>query len=184
MKNICKIHFDGICIYLESTIKASLTGKIILIILNLIAWPGYIFIAAIIPGTELKSFIIPLGIIFLLLVFILGRYSTWNFWGKEFVRINTKSVSFSRSYGIIQTKEKIIEIDRLGYSYEHIRTYGKIKYGKIHLFDYDKNNNPISILETAVLIPESDAEIIMENINELYANEFMENRDFTPINLN
>ena len=184
MENHCKIQFDGICIYIESTIKASIAGKIILATINLIVWPGFFFLAALIPVMELKYFIFPLAVLFGFLVFVVGRYSAWNFWGKEFVRLNTKSVSYSRSYGIVQTKEKIVKIIKLGYAYEYIRTYGETKYGRIYVFNYDQNNNPNQVYETAVLISETDAKDIIDKIEELLEIEFMENRKFTPYTLN
>jgi len=184
MKKNCNVGTDRVCVYVESHVNSSVIGKTILAIVSIIAWSGYLFFAASTPGTEMKTYAIPLIILFVVLVFGLGRYSAWNFWGKEFLRINTRSVSFSRSYGIIETKETIIKFNGLSYNYEKINTHKNVAYGRIHLYDYDENNNPQQIFETSILIAETDVQQIFEKVDELFANEFMEDKGLNSIILN
>lgn len=185
MKNTSSIHFDGICIYLNSEIKAATIGKIILLLFNAAAWTGFIFMASYVPGEEIKSFILPMVLIPVILIFVAGRYTTWNLWGKEYIIINTKAITYSRSYGIIKTNDKVIKIENtLGIAYERIRFFGEKEYGELHFFDYDKNNNPKNIFETTILITKERAEEIIALIKELYRIEFYEKENIVPFTNN
>ncbi len=156
---------------MDSNVGAALTGKIILIVLNLLGWSLFLFAAISIPGEEIGSFIIPLVIFVLILVFGLGRYTTWNLWGSEFVRINTKSLSYSRSYGIIQTTEKVIEIKSLAVSYEKIRFFGDVEHGRLIFFDYDDLDNPFEVFQTTILISKIKIDEFLAMIENLYRPE-------------
>lgn len=171
MKNRTNLHSDGICIYMDSHVGAALTGKIILIVMNLLGWSLFLLTAISIPGEEMGSFIIPLVIFVLLLVFGLGRYTSWNLWGSEFLRMNTKSLSYSRSYGIIQTTEKVIEIKSLAVSYEKIRFFDDVEHGRLIFFDYDDLDNPFEVFQTTILISKFKIDEILDMIEHIYRPE-------------
>jgi hypothetical protein len=184
MKNNCKIHSDGICVFINSQIKAATTGKIVLLLINLILWPGYLYLAVIVSVENEKGLFLPFFAVLLFLVFVLGRYTIWNFWGEEYIRINTKSINYNRSYGIFSTNETKINIHRLHWVYEIIRYFDDGEYGRIHFFDYDKDNDPKAIFETTILIRKTDANTISENIKIIYHNEYFEETSLPPITLN
>ncbi|MHC1774164.1 MAG: hypothetical protein AB9834_02005 [Lentimicrobium sp.] len=171
MNNRVNLHSDGICIYMDSYVGAALTGKIILIVMNLLGWSLFLYAAISIPGEEMGSFIIPLVIFVLVLVFGLGRYTSWNLWGSEFLRINTKSLSYSRSYGIIQTTEKVIEFKSLAVSYEKIRFFDGVEHGRLIFFDYDDLDNPFEVFQTTILIPKLEIDEILDMIENLFRPE-------------
>lgn len=171
MNNRANIDFDGICIYMDSHVGATLTGKIILIVMNMLIWLLFLTAAINIPGEEIGSFIIPLVIFFLVLVFGLGRYTSWNLWGSEFIRINTKSLSYSRSYGIIQTTEKVVEIKSLRVSYEKIRFFGDVEHGRLIFFDYDDLDNPFEVFQTTILISKFKIDELLTLVEKLYNSE-------------
>ena len=185
MKNISTVHFDGICIYLNSEIRAALIGKVILILFNLIAWTGFIALASSVPGNEVKSFLFAFIIIPVILIFIVGRFTAWNLWGKEFIIVNTKAITYSKSYGIIQTKDTIIKIEKsLGFAYQSVRIDGNKEFGELHFFDYDENNNPKNIFETTILMTKEIAEEVISNIEDLYEREYFEKEKIVPYTLN
>ncbi|MCW3789164.1 hypothetical protein [Plebeiibacterium sediminum] len=184
MNNKTNIHFDGICIYLHSQVGSALIGKIILIIMNLIAWSAYIFGMTQVPGEELKSFVIPFIIIFIILVFIVGRFTCWNLWGEEFVRINTKSLSYSRSYGFISTTEKVIKLNTLSVSYEKVRFFNDVEHGRLLFFDYDELNNPIEIFQTTVLISKPKIDEVLDTLHDLFEAEKSDVSEVCPFSLN
>jgi hypothetical protein len=169
---------------MTSQVKAAIIGKVILIFINLIVWPSYFYMAIEIPVDKEKGFIVPLIAFLFILIFVLGRYTVWNFWGEEYVRINTKSINYTRSYGIFRTNEKMIKINRLGWAYETIRYFENTEYGKIYFSDYDPDNNPKVIFETTILIRKIDADAIFDNIQIIYSNEYFEENKISPFTLN
>lgn len=184
MRNYCKVDSDGICVYINTKVISAKIGVIILIIINLIAWPGYIYLATIIPVQKESGLIIPLIIFLLFLIFGLGRYTAWNLWGQEYIRINTKSINYFRSYGIISTNEKKIKIKRPGLSYEKFKTFDDIEYGKLYFYDYDEDNNPILVFETTILIQKEDAITIIKEIDLVHQNEYYDVNNIVPITMN
>jgi hypothetical protein len=186
MKNTCEVHSDNICVYATLSIQPSAIGRVMLTIINLFPWAIYIYVAAQIPGEEVGQYALPLIIVPLFLVFTIGRYSAWNLWGKEFITINTKAITYSRSYGVILTKEKVIEIkNTLSLQYERLTKLKGIEYGRLHFFDYDENNNPIEIFETTIMIPKEDNQEIIEHIHHVYLIEQEEeNRKHFTASLN
>lgn len=184
MKNNCKIQSDGICVFINSQVKAATTGKIVLILINLILWPFYLYLTVIVSVDNEKGMFLALLGILLFLIFVLGRYTIWNFWGEEHVRINTKSINYYRSYGIFSTNETKINIQRLHWVYEKIRYFDDNEYGRIHFFDYDKDNDPKFVFETTILMRKTDAEAISNEIKIIYHNEYFEENSLPPITLN
>ncbi len=184
MKNRCDIHSDGICIYIETRVGAKLIGKVIMIIFNILGWTLFLTACILIPGEELGEFIIPLGGWLIILIFVIGRFSAWNFWGKERIRVNTKSISYNRSYGLIETNVKIIKISRLGLSYQKVRFLDDAEHGKIVFFNYDENNNPINVFETTILMRKEKIDEIFNLINEIFKNEMYEKYNIVPFTEN
>ncbi len=181
MKNRTDVHFDGVCVYVNSFVGAALIGKIVILLINLICWTVFILIAMIAPA---KEFIIPSIIIFFSLIFGLGRYTAWNFSGAEFIRINTKSLSFSRTYGIVKTKEKVIPFRELSVNYERIRFFDGVEHGRLIFFDYDELNNPVDIFQTTVLISKNKIDEILQQLENLYFMNTMNEGVETEICLN
>jgi len=184
MKNNCEIKSDGICVFINSQVKAATIGKIVLILINLILWPFYLYLTVVVSVDNEKGMFLPLFGILLFLIFVLGGYTIWNFWGEEHVRINTKSINYNRSYGIFSTNETKINIHRLHWVYEKIRYFDDGEYGRIHFFDYGEDNDPKAIFETTILIRKTDAEAISNEIKIIYHNEYFEETRLPPITLN
>jgi hypothetical protein len=184
MRNTCQVHSDGICVYIDTKVKSAIIGKIILIVFNIVLWSFYLFFALSTHGNEVKGLFLPLVLIPIILIFILGRYTLWNLWGKELIRINTKNITFQRSYGIITTNENQISLYRLGWTYSKIRFFKGLEYGKLFFYNYDKNDIPKLVFENTILIQKIDAEIIIQNIVEIFENRFCEANNFHPFTLN
>lgn len=167
MKDKCKFTTDGASVYLDLTLVSSLTGRIILIILNLLLWTGFILIFSIIPKEEISSFIFPAILIIAFLIYVPVRFTFWNIWGKEFIRISPRSISHSRSYGIINTNEKTININRFGFAYEVTKKYGGEDYGTFYFYNYHDNDSPELIFENSIHISKEIAEEITELLESL-----------------
>jgi hypothetical protein len=184
MQNISKVQFDEICIYLNSEVRIPTYAKIILIIINLFLWTGFIFIASSINANQVKSFFIPSVLIIVFLVFV-GRFTTWNLWGEEFVIINTKALTHYKSFGIVQTNKSVIKIEKtLAFVYNKVKVEDETEFGDLHFFDYDENNNPIQIYETNILMTKEIAEEVISKIKLLYELEFYEKEKIIPYTLN
>jgi len=184
MKNQAYVTSDGICVYLDTFVKAATIGKILLIFWNFIAW-GLVVLIIVFTSHEAGKSIIP-AVIFLTLfnLLVLGKYTIWNFWGAEYIRINTKSVSFYRSYGIIKTTEKVIPIRILNVAYDHVTEFNGVEYGRILIYDYDELNNPFETFSSTILVPKQSYEMVQKMINELFQSNDSEINEFSLFHLN
>ncbi len=93
MKNTCNINTDNTNVNIFTEIHINTSGKIFLLITNSLIWPAIILCISLIPADQIKNIIVRSIILCSL---INGRYTLWNLWGKEFIRINTKSISYWR----------------------------------------------------------------------------------------
>jgi len=171
MKDKCTYTTDGVSVYLDLTLVSSLTGRIILVILNLILWTGFILIFSFIPKEEISSFIFPAILIIAFLIYVPLRFTLWNIWGKEFIRVSPRSISHSRSYGFFSTKEKTIDINRFGFGYEVTKKFGGEDYGTFYFYNYQDNDNPELIFENSIHISKETAEEITELLDSLIKKE-------------
>jgi hypothetical protein len=180
LKNTAEINSDGINVYVTSTIQAHPAGKIILTILNLLVLSAYIYLLTTIEEKEAVQFFIPLILMFIVLIFFPWRYWFWNFYGKEQVIINTKTITYFNDYGIIITKAKTLEHDRLNTSYESVREFDGEDFGRLIFWSYDKETNlPKQIYQTSILISRKEIEEIVQNITAVYEKEFHESSLFS-----
>lgn len=185
MRYTSDIYFDGICIYLTSELKAATIPKLFLVLINIAAWVGFVVISIYIPGEEVISLIFPTVLIPLLLIFFLVRFTAWNLWGKEYLVINTKSITYMRSYGLIETKNKTIRIEKkLFAGFKKIKVFQQTEYGILEFWDYDQNDYPRIIFETAILMTKASAEDVISLIVELYNHEFFERKQIIPFTAN
>lgn len=89
------IYTDGICIYISVKVTNPLVGKVVLVLANLM-----VLFPVILGITEgILAMTLAFGAFFLILL----KYTLWNFWGRENIIVNTKSVSYQHEYGVFKT---------------------------------------------------------------------------------
>ena len=133
-----------------------------------------------IPPAEIGAFLVPIFLVSFLFYFFIFRYTLWNWFGKELLIINTKSVSYQLDYGFYLTKLKTIPFSRLGLSSEIIQKTDETSFGKIYFFNYrEEDDLPEPIYETAIIIPENKVEEIKEHVWFLFEPSQTNNNKFT-----
>lgn len=175
MNNRIKINTDGINIYVTLFVKSNKKGKIAMSIIVLIL---LFILGAMINETNdnnLKNFVFPITIFAILIIVFPVRYLIWNLCGKEHLIINTKSISYKFDYGIYQTNLKTILHKKLASGFELLRKDGEIKKGNLVFYDFRKKDNlPIQIYQTSVLLDKEKVNMIDAEIRQIYEDEFNE----------
>jgi hypothetical protein len=180
LKNSVEISSDDINVYVTSTIRATIAGKIILTLINLLVLGFYIFFLSTIELKENGKLFIPIILMFIAFIYFPWRYWFWNFYGKENIIINTKTITHYNDYGIVTTKSKTVKHQNLGTTYELVKEYEGEELGKLIFWSYNIDTNlPESVYETTVLISKKDIEIINQHISKVFDKEFRDKNAFS-----
>jgi len=172
MNNTVEIHNDGINVYTKLEIKANSIGKSILLIFILVFITVLILVISTIEKDEIKNAVFPIIIISALIIIFPLRYLIWNFFGRETLIVNTKTISYNYDYGVMQTNLKTIPHSNLGFGYEFVREYDGIEKGRLIFYNYrEKDNLPEVIHQTTILASKTDIEKIQSEISNLYYKE-------------
>jgi len=185
MKNKSFIDTDGINIYIHSYIKSKLIGKLVVGGMILTFFTAYIWFVTTADFDGIGKAVIPLILIPCLVLFFGGRFLLWNIYGHEAIIVNSKSVSYSYDYGIIQTNLKTITYDKLGIEYVPTRNIEDEQFGRLSFINYRTEDNlPEVIHETGIEISTEFAHDIADNLRQVLYSEFTEDNDFIPFSEN
>lgn len=186
MDNKVVISTDNINIYVLMTVNANKIGKIILSVMILLGFSFSIGLFVFIPNEDSGEYFLLLIAALILFLFFPMKYLLWNLYGEEEIIINTKSISYSYSYGFIKTNLQTIKFNILGTGYEPIRiSADNNELGKLNFYDYSVDTNlPFLIFQTSVLIPKEKLFEIDQMINEVFVNERYGEFRFHPYSLN
>ena len=185
MKNTATVHSDGINVYLTSVVRSNPIGKYIITFFTLGFSALLLFIFIKIDPRETGAAILPIFLIAALFFFFVGRYTLWNWFGKEHLIINAKSISYRYDYGWYSTNLKTIPLVRLGYASEFVQTINKTDFGRIYFYNYRQEDDlPELVLQTTVLIPESKIQETNTLINEIFERKYYEQAEFIPFSKN
>jgi len=185
MKNDIFINSDGINVFIEIHVKSKLIGKIIMSIIMLLLLFCYFAFLIMIDAKDIGSILVPFFIISIVLIVFPLRYLFWNLFGIEYIVVNTKTISFAYSYGILTTKYKTIKFNRLASGFDTSKLYNETLHGTLFFQDFDLETNlPINIFETSVIIPYSELSKIDNEIRKVFYNEFLYENQFIPFSLN
>lgn len=185
MKNNYEISNDGINVYITLFVNSHFIGKTILTVFVLFLIGILCYLPFTVSEENISDSIFPF-LIFGILVFVFPvRYLLWNLFGKENLIINTKSISYSRDFGIYKTNLKTLNYKRLGTGFENTRTFENIKYGNLVFVKYnDENDLPEQIYSTSVVLNFESLEKIDQEISKIYEAKMDEEFDFHPFSLN
>lgn len=183
MENNCLIKTDGVCLYVSTEVRAERTGKLMLLVLNLLIWTGIVALIANVEDRAIGEALLLLLIMGVIRHYTLGKYTLWNFFGKESF-INTKSFSYQHDYGFYRTNLTTKDFTRLRVEYRNLREEKGTLSGKLFFFHYNERELPELLFETTLLIPQKYAECIIAGINELFADRMAEKYQFPYPSLN
>lgn len=183
MKNSIKIRTDSYNVYISLIVKNTRLTKIFLVLGMLFLTTLMFFLFSKIE-MELDSKLI-IVLITLVLYSIPVKYFLWNFWGKENLIINTKSLSYSFDYGIIKPNIRTKNFDKLELYYD----LGQIDYqqegGHLLFYNYRNDNHlPELLYKTNVILLRIEIEEITKKINELYLREHNKNFEYVKFSEN
>jgi len=180
MKNTVDIKSDGINVYITSNVQANKKGKIVLTILNSSVLIFYIWFISSLKNEEAGKFLVPVVLMFIMFVFFPWRYWFWNFFGKEIIIINTKTITRHYHYGILQTNPKTLPHNRLATTYEFVRNFENEEFGRLHFISYNIDTNlPEALFQTSVIIPKKAINRIEMEIQNVFNNENLNNISFS-----
>lgn len=167
MANTCTIESDRINVFITSHVRSHIAGKIALTVFNLALIAFYATIAFSIEEKEAGKFILPMLVMFVIFVVLPWRFWFWNFYGREIIVVNEKTIGRCYDYGITRTKLKIFNHYRLKCEYEYLKTEDGGDWGKIHFISHDPATLlPFELLETAVVIRKEDLDEAIAKIDE------------------
>lgn len=172
MQNIYSKRYDGVNLYLEFTVKTKLIGKLVLSLFILLCFVVIIYLtisAAKDDNNYYSEFITPALIFTLVLIAFPVRYLIWNCYGKEFLILNTKSLSYYYSYRFLETNVNTKLINDLSIAIETVKENEDGKYGRLVFYNVNETTNLQEfIFQTSVLLKYEDLEQIRKEIFDLF----------------
>ncbi|WLD24841.1 hypothetical protein NU10_05535 [Flavobacterium dauae] len=137
MQNTYSKKFDGINLHLEFIVKTKLIGKLVLSLFILLCFVVLVYLA--IPSSKddngSSDFVVPIVIFTIVIVAFPVRYLIWNCYGKEYLIINTKTLSYYYSYHLINTTLKTKKYNKLSIAIEIVKDNEEGKLGRLVFFD-------------------------------------------------
>jgi hypothetical protein len=171
-----EIYSDGMCVYVSVNLSNPFVGKLALVLANLL-------LLAVI-GIAIAWWIPAMLLCFLALFLLLLKYSLWNFFGRENLIINTRSVSYQHHYGLLKTgyitKKMPNRLIVSNSAYEAYPGCVICGFGSYH----EINHIPIEVYSMTFPIAEADARHLNKLIQKLFIDEMSERYDLPAIILN
>ncbi|SFO12270.1 hypothetical protein SAMN05421741_12128 [Paenimyroides ummariense] len=191
MQNIFSKRYDGVNLYLEFTVKTKLIGKLVLSLFILLCFIVifYLTISSSKDENNNSEFITAAIIFTFVLIVFPVRYLIWNCYGKEFLIINDKSLSYYYSYKFLETNLKTKLINELSIAIEVVKEDENYKYGRLIFYNINEETKLNEFLfQTSVLLKYENLEIIRKEILDLffdnYFKEINNKKLFSDIYLN
>lgn len=185
MNNTINIRSDGINVYAELRVKANLIGKVILSLLVTFLFVFFSFIFLNLNPEELGPAILGILVVAIFFIGIPTKFLIWNLFGKEYLIVNTKSISYQYDYGIFRTKLKTINYHRLGTGFEKHKINKEITKGYLIFYNYNAENDlPEVVHQTTVLVEDDKIKLLDNEINRVFENEFNNQNGFIPYSAN
>lgn len=169
MENQVDRYSDGINLYLRFRVRSAPSVKVFLTFVVGVLFIFYIYILSTVDNFQNTPGILPFAIVGLVGLFFSIKYTLWNFFGQEYLIINTKSISYNYSFGFFTYNLRTVLFERLGTGFEFVSEYNGIKKGKLIFYRYRaKDDLPETIHETSILINLEEISIIDEEIAQLF----------------
>lgn len=183
MLTTTEVKSDGINVFITSTIHPESWVKFFLTSLNLALLIFCIWIMSNIGEEDIGKMLLPLLFMIVIFIFLPWRYWFWNMFGKEYIIINTKTITHYYDFGIIQTSPKTVHHFQLSITNEFVKTISDEEYGKIHFISHDSNTDlPEQVFQTSVLMSKKNILKICDKVAEIHDGTFNNNNSKFPDN--
>ena len=180
MKDQVYINSDGVNVYANIAVKAHPVGKAILLPLVGLLCIAFILFACTTPVEDIARAIVPVLVLGAFIVFVPLRYLLWNFLGKEYLIITSKTVSHAYHYGLFTTRLKSKNYGRLSMEFRPEREANGTELGKLAFINYNEVTGlPEELHRTTVLAPKEEIEALMAEIKKTLALEHIEGIAFS-----
>lgn len=185
MKNITTIRYDAKNLYICTSIKSSLVGKILLSSMLLIFISIVIGLLIQIPEQELSKAIIPSSLLAGGVLYVGGKYLLWNIYGEELIIINNKTISYQYNYGIVTTNLKTIQYQQLEIGFNETEIIKGEQFGNIQFINYrSKDNLPEVIYASGIKVNSQKVQEISNSLSDLLYGENIDKQQFIPFSKN
>lgn len=175
--NDLRLKYDDVCVYATTAVKANITAKIILALINL-------FLLGIITVFFVEQVLLA-AFVFLGLELFVVKYTLWNLFGEERLIINTKSISYQQHYGFFTTPFRTINLNKKVIVLPYDKVVDGEKINVKFLFEsYDENNLPYVVYHSVLNVPDVDFEKLIRKIDELFIDEMSASYAMPTIHMN
>ena len=174
MHNVFSKRYDGLNLCLEFTVKTKLVGKLVLSLFILLCFIAifYLTVNSSKDQNNNSEFITAAIIFTFVLIVFPVRYLIWNCYGKEYLIINNKSLSYYYSYKFLETNLKTKLINELSIAIEVVKEDETDKYGRLIFYNISEETNLNEFLfQTSVLLKCQDLELIRKEIFKIFFDE-------------
>lgn len=134
MHNYAEVQESSFEVTLSTSIRTPVYLKIILIAFFLVILSLAFFIISLFESTEAKT-VLGFSCFAIAFLFFIGRYIAWNLYGQEWIKVTTKSILYSRNYGVYNMPPKVITFDYIATNIEMVKQHKEIAYGVINFYD-------------------------------------------------
>ncbi|GAA4466843.1 hypothetical protein GCM10023093_21600 [Nemorincola caseinilytica] len=114
----------------------------------------------------------------------LGRLTLWNLFGREFVIINTKSLSYRRNYGFFTTQLKVLPFKDLHYTIKERGQRSGVDSGTLQFAHHNEQGLSVNLFTTSVVLPIKRLQELTEQVRFIFALERISDPEYDVIHLN
>ncbi len=185
MNNPVEIFRNPEMLVVTIKVRSALIGKIILSLIVVVCFALVILAAlGIHPAKGPGTLIFPMAFL-AFVIFVPLKMLLWNLYGKETIIVNTRSVSWTHSYGIVETRLKTQTFEALGTGFDLFRIYDGNEHGHLLFYRYDPITHlPSEIYSTNIIIPKNKLVEIDNELSDLFYHEFASGYEFIPFSKN
>jgi hypothetical protein len=170
MNNYSEIQESSFEVTLSASIRTPVYLKTILIAFFVAILCSALFIISFFESTETKT-VLGLSCVAATLLFFVGRYIAWNLYGQEWIKVSTKSILYSRNYGLYNLPPKIITFNYIATNIETVKQYKEVEYGTINFYDRIPTTMQLSHkFSSTINIPVEQLKEFEEKIHRLFIN--------------
>lgn len=171
MVNEAAIHESSFEVTLTASIRTPLYLKIILVTFFCVLLSLVLFMISSFERNEVKA-ILGFSCIAATILFFTGKYIAWNLYGREWIKVTTKSILYSRHYGLYGLPPKVIAFDYMATNIEMVKEHEAIAYGIIHFYDRVLTTMQLrQQFSSGINIPVTQLKVFEEKIHQLFTKD-------------
>lgn len=168
MRNTCHIRSNSQGVLLELEQRVPLSGKALVVVLDVLAWLGFIGFLIYRPS-ELSGVLLALAIVFMLfLLFVIDRFTAWTLWGREWVQVRPHALTYWRSYGPLRGPRRTVPLRNVQIAHRWMKRFYGVPYGKFIITNNSATQHAQVAYESTILLPKPQIAAIEQRLNQLF----------------